>query len=94
MKFLNRILNILKWAWARPEMKEALTALQQGIWIECQSIAFQAIAEAKAGNFTSGEEKRQYAIKRITDYLTARAKAYPKSVISWLVEHAYQRFSA
>lgn len=90
--FLNKVLSFVSWLWKRPETQEALTALQSGAWLELKEIAYTAIAEAKAGNFTSGEEKRNYAIQRIQAYLLNRTKSYPESVIRWIVEHSYQRF--
>lgn len=92
MNFINKVLGWFQWLWKRPETQEAFTALQQGVLSECREIATMAIAEAKAGNFTSGEEKMKYAIGRIQAYLLARSKSYPESVIRWLIEHLYQRF--
>ena len=93
MKFLNKILGWLKWVWKRPEVQEVLTEMQRKAWADLKEIAFTAIAEAKAGNFSSGDEKRTSAFNRIWAYSANKGQAYPKSIIYWIVEHAYQRFA-
>lgn len=92
MKFLNKILSALKWLWARPEVQELFTELQTKAWADLKDISIQAIAEAKAGMFSSGEEKRKAAFKRIAMYAFNKGMKYPDSVINWTLEHAYQRF--
>lgn len=91
-KFLSKLISVIKWIWQRPETKEALTALQAKVWADLKDIAYQAIAEAKAGNITSGEDKRRQAFDRISTYAKSKGMHYPESIINWLIEHAYARF--
>ena len=91
MKFLNKILSALQWLWKRPEVQEALTELQRRAWMDLKDIGMQAVAEAKSGNLSS-EEKRKQAFDRIKAYAQARIQTYPDSIIFWVIEHAYQRF--
>lgn len=93
VKFLNKVLGVFKWMWQRPEVHEVLTEMQRKAWEDLREISFQAIAEVKAGEFTSGEEKRKAAYDRIWAYSMNKGKAYPKSVINWTIEHAYARFT-
>lgn len=90
--FLNKVLGALQWVWRRPEVQEVLTEMQKKAWADLKDISYQAIAEAKAGNLTSGESKRQEAYNRIWAYARNKGMDYPKSVINWCLEHAYQRF--
>lgn len=93
MKFLNKVLSFLQWMWKRPEVQEAYTALQATAWADLKDIAFQAIAEVKAGNFTDGTEKQKQAFNRIWAYTMNKGKPYPKWIINWVIEHAYARFA-
>lgn len=90
--FFSKVVGFFQWLWKRPEVQEALTALQQKAWEDLKAIAAQAIAEVKAGNFTNDEEKRKAAFNRIKSYAILRGKTYPDSIINWIIEHAYQRF--
>lgn len=92
MKFLNKVLSAMKWIWARPVVQELFTELQSKAWEDLKGIAITAVAESKAGNFTSGAEKQKAAFNRIRAFALNKGMSYPDSIINWLIEHSLQRF--
>jgi hypothetical protein len=93
MKFLNKIVSWFKEVLNRPEVKKIVNEIQEKAWADLKAIAFTAIAEAKAGNFSSGIEKRNAAFNRIKMYAYNKGKSYPDSLINWVIENAYQKFA-